>query len=326
MSGAQSNWAPGASLETLRTRAALLARTRAFFASRRVLEVDTPALMSCGVTDPQIHGLRADLPGSAGRQGYLQSSPEYAMKRMLAGGCGDIYQIARVFRGEEQGPLHNGEFTLIEWYRLGCSLEALMDEVDALVRELLGAAAGGATEQVSYAALFQRTLGIDPLHDADASLRDAAEALGFDGRLTQQLDRDGLLDLLIGARLGPGLGLSGPCFVHRYPASQASLARLDPRDKRMALRFELYRGGIELANGFEELGSAEQQRERFASDQRARAARGLPVPEIDEQLLAALGAGLPPCAGVALGFDRLVMLATGASHISEVMPFAMDRA
>jgi lysyl-tRNA synthetase class 2 len=320
-----STWAPGASLETLRTRAALLARTRAFFAARGVLEVDTPALMACGVTDPQIHALRADLPGAPGRQGYLQTSPEYAMKRLLASGSGDIYQIAHVFRGEEQGPLHNDEFTLIEWYRLGCSLEALMAEVDALVRELLGAAAGSASEQVSYEALFKRALGIDPLLDSELSLRSACEALGFDARLTQQLDRDGLLDLLMGARIGPGLGLKCPCFVHRYPASQASLARLDPQDERVALRFELYRGGIELANGFEELASAEQQRTRFLTDQRIRAARELPVPEIDERLLAALGAGLPPCAGVAIGFDRLVMLATGVRHISEAMPFAMDR-
>jgi len=326
VSGNRSAWAPGASFETLHTRAALLARARTFFSARGLLEVDTPALMSSGVTDPQLHSLRADFPGAAGRQGYLQTSPEYAMKRLLAAGSGDIFQICHVFRGEEQGPLHNGEFTLLEWYRIGYSLEALMAEVDALVRELLGSAAGGVTEQVSYTQLLKRTLGIDPLQDSLASLRGATEALGFDARLAQQLDRDGLLDLLIGARIGPGLGTQGPCFVHRYPASQASLARLDPEDERVALRFELYRGGIELANGFEELSSAAQQRERFSSDQQLRAARGLPVPESDERLLAALSAGLPPCAGVAVGFDRLIMLATGAGHISEVMAFAGDRA
>ena len=200
-------WAPGTSLETLRMRAALLAHARTFFAARGVLEVDTPALMACGVTDPQIHSLRADLPGAAGRQGYLQSSPEYAMKRLLAAGSGDIFQICHVFRGEEQGPLHNGEFTLIEWYRLGYSLEALMEEVDVLVRELLGAAAGGATEQIPYTELLKRTLGIDALHESLASLRSSTEALGFDKRLTQQLDRDGLLDLLDGrARSGPAPG------------------------------------------------------------------------------------------------------------------------
>jgi len=319
-------WAPGTSLKTLHLRATLLARTRQFFAARGVLEVDTPALMACGVTDPQIHSLRADLPGAPGHQGYLQSSPEYAMKRLLAAGSGDIYQICHVFRGEEQGPLHNAEFTLIEWYRLGYTLEALMAEVDALVRDLLGAAAGGATEQVSYTQLLKHTLGIDALQDTVASLRSAAEARGFDARLTQQLDRDGLLDLLMGARVGPGLGLEGPCFVHRYPASQASLARLDPEDEHVALRFELYRAGIELANGFEELGSPVQQRQRFSADQRLRQMRGLPVPEIDERLLAALSSGLPPCAGVALGFDRLVMLAGGVAQIGEALPFAADRA
>jgi lysyl-tRNA synthetase class 2 len=321
----RASWAPAATPATLHLRAALLARTRAFFAARAVLEVDTPLLMNCGVTDPQLHSLRADLPGSNGRQGYLQTSPEFAMKRLLASGSGDIYQICHVFRGEEQGPLHNAEFTLIEWYRLGWSLEALMSEVDALVRELLESRAGSATERVSYGDLFRHHLGIDPLVDSLPSLRAAAVKLGFDSRLTQQLDRDGVLDLLIGARIGPGLGAQGPCFVHRYPASQASLARLDPDDPRVALRFELYRSGVELANGFEELGDAIQQRNRFENDQRVRAERGMPAPEIDESLLAALEHGLPACAGVALGFDRLVMLAVGAMHISEVMPFPMDR-
>lgn len=325
MNGAAAPWAPAASNETLRVRAELLARARAFFTARGILEVDTPLLMSCGVTDPQLHSVRAELPDGSGRQGYLQTSPEFAMKRLLAAGSGDIYQICHVFRAEEQGPLHNAEFTLIEWYRLDCSLEALMSEVDALVRELLGARAGAASERVSYAELFKRSLGIDPLEDSLSSLRSSAETLGFDSRLTQQLDRDGLLDLLIGSRIGPGLGRQAPSFVHHYPASQASLARLDPVDARVALRFELYRNGIELANGFEELGDAVQQRARFSDDQRLRAERGLPVPEIDERLLAALRHGLPHCAGVALGFDRLVMLATGATQISEVMPFPMDR-
>jgi lysyl-tRNA synthetase class 2 len=326
MSPQPPSWAPGTSLKTLQLRAGLLARTRQFFATRGVLEVDTPALITCGVTDPHIHSLRVELPGASGQRGYLQTSPEYAMKRLLAAGSADIYQICHVFRGEEQGPLHNTEFTLIEWYRLGYSLEALMAEVEVLVRELLGAAAGGASEQVSYTRLLKRTLGIDALQDPLTRLRSATESLGFDARLTQQLDRDGLLDLLMGARVGPGLGLEGPCFVHRYPASQASLARLDPLDEQVALRFELYRGGIELANGFEELGSAAQQRERFSADQRLRQLRGLPVPEIDERLLAALGSGLPPCAGVALGFDRLVMLAGGHTDIGEALPFATDRA
>lgn len=325
MSQEQPTWAPAASTETLRLRARLLARTREFFAARGVLEVDTPLLMRRGVTDPQLHSLRAELPGNAGKQGYLQTSPEFAMKRLLAAGSGDIYQICHVFRGEEQGPQHNAEFTLIEWYRLNCSLEVLMSEVDALVRELLETRAGGASERISYVELFKRNLGVDPLQASLQDLRDATVALGFDERLALQLDRDGLLDLLIGARIGPGLGTQAPCFVHRYPASQASLARLDSADERVALRFELYRGGIELANGFEELADARQQRARFTADQGLRAERGLPVPEIDERFLAALEQGLPQCAGVAVGFDRLVMLASGATHISQAMAFPMDR-
>ncbi len=326
MSAAAPQWRPGASPERLRQRGRALAEVRAFFAERGVLEVDTPQLVNHAVTDVNIHSAEVRWPGDEERPRYLHTSPEYAMKRLLAAGCGDIYQMCHVFRGEEQGALHNSEFMIIEWYRLGWTLAALMDEVDQLLRRQLGAAAGGPARQLTYEQAFLDALGLSPLRATDGELAECARACGFDAALVQRCERDGLLDLLMGARVGPALGMHGPVYVHRYPASQAALARLDPADTRVGLRFELYLRGVELANGFEELGDAREQRRRFALDQRARAARNLPVPAMDEYLLAALAAGLPPCAGVALGFDRLLMLASAATTIDEVLAFRSEQA
>jgi lysyl-tRNA synthetase class 2 len=197
-----------------------------------------------------------------------------------------------------------------------------MQELDELLRLVLRARAGAATRYLSYEQVFVEMLGCNPLSDPDHRLADCARALGLDEALVQSCRRDELLDLLMGARIGPQLGLTGPVFVHRYPAGQAALARLDPEDDRVALRFELYLHGLELANGFEELADADEQAARFRADQRFRAERGLVVPAIDEFLLAALRAGLPACAGVALGLDRVLMLACGARRIDEVLPFS----
>jgi elongation factor P--(R)-beta-lysine ligase len=320
------DWRPGARPERLRRRASMLSEIRSFFAARGVLEVDTPQLINYAVTDRHLHSAQVRWPGAPARPQYLHTSPEYAMKRLLAAGSGDIYQACHVFRGDEQGRIHNSEFMLLEWYRTGWSLEALMQEVDELLRTLLGTTAGGATRYRSYEDIFVETLGCNPLSDPDHSLADCARAQGFADSLVRDCGRDELLDLLMGARIGPRLGLDGPVFVHRYPASQAALARLDPADTRVALRFELYLHGVELANGFEELADAEEQAARFRTDQESRAARGLIVSPIDEFLLAALRAGLPACAGVALGFDRLLMIACGAERIDEVLPFTNERA
>lgn len=319
-------WRPGASFQRLQHRAGMLADVRAFFAARNVLEVDTPQLVNAAVTDVNIHSAEVRWPGGDTRPRYLHTSPEYAMKRLLAAGSGDIYQLCHVFRGDEQGQLHNSEFMIVEWYRRGWTCAALMEEVDALLRTLLAATALAPTRYLGYEQAFVTTLGCNPLTDSDAALAACARQAGFDDALLRRCERDELLDLLMGACIGPRLGPDGPVFVHRYPASQAALARLDPTDARVALRFELYLRGVELANGFEELGDAREQRERFAADQRARAARNLPVPAIDEYLLAALTAGLPPCAGVALGFDRLLMIACGAQRIDDVMAFTSERA
>ena len=326
MSATSYEWHPGASPERLRRRAGMLSEIRAFFAARGVLEVDTPQLVNFAVTDANIHSAEVRWPGGDERPRYLHTSPEYAMKRLLAAGSGDIYQMCHVFRGDEQGKLHNSEFMIVEWYRRGWAFAALMEEVDALLRRLMGEAALAPTRYLSYEQCFVETLGCNPLTDSDAALTAHARQAGFEDSLLQRCERDELLDLLMGACIGPKLGLDGPVFVHRYPASQAALARLDPQDPRVALRFELYLRGVELANGFEELGDGHEQRQRFTADQRIRAARNLPVPAMDEYLLSALAAGLPPCAGVALGFDRLLMLACGAQRIDVVMAFTSARA
>jgi lysyl-tRNA synthetase class 2 len=320
------DWRPGARPERLRRRAAMLAEIRAFFAARGVLEVDTPQLINHAVTDRHLHSAQVHWPGAQARPQYLHTSPEYAMKRLLAAGSGDIYQTCHVFRGDEQGPIHNSEFTLLEWYRKGWSLAALMQEADELLRTLLAAKAGAATRLLSYEQLFVEALGCNPLTDPERVLAECARAQGLEDALVRSCGRDELLELLMGARVGPQLGLAGPVFVHHYPASQAALARLDPTDPRVALRFELYLHGIELANGFEELADADEQAGRFRADQEARAARGLAVSPIDGYLLAALRAGLPACAGVALGFDRVLMIACGAQRIEEVLPFTSERA
>jgi lysyl-tRNA synthetase class 2 len=308
----------------LERRAALGARIRAFFSARGVLEVDTPFLVNHPVTDVHIHSARVEFPGAPVH--FLHTSPEYAMKRLLACGSGDIFQICHVVRALERSPLHNAEFTLLEWYRIGFSLGDLMAEVEALVRAVAARLAAGVTERVTYREAFRRALALDPFAASDAELARAAESLGLAHGGGAADNRDDLLDFLMAAHVGPGLGREGLTFVHGYPASQAALARRDPDDARAAERFELYRDGVELANGYHELASSSEQRERFEADIQERQRRGLPTFPIDEYLLAALAQGLPDCAGVALGIDRLLMLAAGAAHIDEVMAFPTERA
>jgi len=322
MSGG-ADWRASATRERLQARATLLARAREFFATRGLMEVDTPLLVNAPVSDVHIHSARVQLAAAAAPL-YLHTSPEYAMKRLLAGGSGDIYQICHVVRGEESGARHNPEFTLIEWYRIGAGLEALMDEVEALVRALLAERAPRGSERVSYREAFRRETGLDPLAAPVAELARAAADTGFRGDAAST--RDEWLELLVATRIGPQLGRGTLTFLYGYPASQAALARLDPQDPRVAQSFELYCEGLELANGFHELGAADEQRERFRRDNEERRRRGLPEAPLDERLLDALASGLPDCAGVALGFDRTLMLAVGASHIDQVLAFPTSRA
>ena len=324
-------WHPGADLATLRLRAELLARIRAFFAARGVLEAETPVLSAAAITDPHLasFGTLYSGPGPLyGRTLYLHTSPEFPMKRLLAAGSGCIYQIARVFRDGEAGRRHNPEFTLLEWYRVGFDHHRLMGEVAELVSELLaGKLALAEPERLSYRELFQRHLGLDPHRTSAPALAACAERQNVPippGMPADDLDP--WLDLLLTHCIEPELGPGRLTFVYDYPASQAALARLRPGDPPVGERFELYVNGVELANGFHELGDAEEQRRRFERENAVRQASGLPVMAVDEHLLAALGTGLPDCAGVALGFDRLAMLAAGKKSLAEVLAFPLDRA
>jgi elongation factor P--(R)-beta-lysine ligase len=321
---AYADWRPIATLQALRRRGAMLARIREFFATRDVLEVETPILSTGAVTDPQIESLATRVAGIAGNF-HLSTSPEYPMKRLLAAGSGDIYQVCKVFRDGERGRWHNPEFTMLEWYRLGFDDAALMTEVEALVASLLAPERQLApAERLTYAEALRRHAGVDAHQDDDAALARAAAEHGV--VCNAELDRDGKLDLLMGLVVGPKLGAERPCFICDYPASQASLARLKPGFPLVAARFEFYLDGIELANGFHELVNAGEQRGRFTSDLALRRARGQLEPPIDERMLAALNSGMPDCAGVALGFDRLVAISLGATRLAEGMAFAIDNA
>jgi lysyl-tRNA synthetase class 2 len=325
------SWRPSATPAALVRRAHLLQSTRAFFKDRQVLEVETPILSAAAVSDPQIESLTTQLAGIGRR--FLCPSPEYAMKRLLAAGSGDIYQICKVFRDAERGRWHNPEFTMIEWYRLGYDDAALMDEVESLVRALLGRTRNLApAEHLSYSAALQRHAGVDAFSSSDQELHEAALRYGI--VCDAELDRDAKLDLLMGLIVGPRLGRERPCFICDYPASQAALARLRPPRSaprtsgpaEVAARFELYLDGLELANGFHELASPREQRSRFNQDLGVRGARGQVQAPLDENLLAALEAGMPDCAGVALGFDRLVAIALGADRLADAMAFSIDNA
>ena len=242
------------------------------------------------------------------------------MKRLLAAGLGDIYQVCRVYRDGEIGRWHQPEFTMLEWYRLGFDDHRLMDEVEALVRNTAaGAAAAWPAHRLTYRQAFERTLGVDPLGDVDA-VAAALRGRGID--IPAELDADGLLDLAFAVAVMPALPPAAWIFVHDYPASQAALARLKPGTPPVAARFELFAQGVELANGYFELTDAAEQRRRFAADHAVRRRRNLPLPPIDTALLAALEHGLPDCAGVALGFDRLVAVATGVTSVAATMALA----
>lgn len=314
------DWRPRGDRARWERRAEVVAGLRRFFAERGVLEVETPVLCARGAMDPAIASFSA--VGPDGRVRWLQTSPEYAMKRLLAAGSGAIFQIARAFRAGEAGPSHNPEFTLLEWYRPHCDHHRLMEEVGDLVVSVL---ACPAPRRVAYARAFRALAGVDVDRAPLGTLRERARAAGASGRTAAGLDRDGCLDLLLSHIVQPGLSrLVGAraVFLHDYPASQAALARVaSTPDGERAERFELFVDGLELANGYHELTDPVEQQRRFESERARRRKAGLPPMEIDERLTAALGHGLPPCAGVALGLDRLVMLALGLPRIEDAIAF-----
>ena len=323
----QSTWRPAASVEVLRGRAAMLARIRDYFAAQDVREVQTPVLSAAAVSDPQIESIVAT--HARGTQFFLQTSPEYAMKRLLAAGFGDCYQVCPVFRDGESGRLHNPEFTMIEWYRLDYGMAEMQHDVDRVLRVACAEVRTFApTSCISYRDAMRAETGIECRSATPAEIRAALAARGIEPVDAADWDRDAWLDLLMGAVVGPTLGHDAPVFVEDYPASQAALARLraESDGTMVADRFELYVDGLELANGYHELGDAAEQRRRFERDLAARAAHGQARNPLDENLLAALGHGFPDCAGVALGFDRLVMAAWRLPSLDAAMAFPASRA
>lgn len=311
------SWRPSASVETLRARAVLLRTIREFFHARGVMEVDTPALSVHATVDVHVDSLRA------GSDRWLQTSPEFPMKRLLAAGSGPIWQLCRVFRAGDEGRLHNPEFLMLEWYRPGWDPLQLMDEIAAL---LAASGVPGPVARQSYRDAWREHAGVDPFADETAAIARALSARAAPPEGGARLDRDGWLDFGMGFVVGPLLGREAPCFIHDFPASQAALARIRPGSPPVAERFELFWRGLELANGFHELGDAVEQRARFEADQRRRAQASREVPPLDENLIAALEAGLPACSGVALGVDRLLMLLLGLPDVASAMPFDWARA
>ena len=307
----------------LRLRAEILAKIRAFFAKRKVLEVETPLLASAPVTDVHLHAMRCRFRGPGaddGRNLYLQTSPEYAMKRLLAADSGPIFQLCKAVRDGESGSRHNPEFTMLEWYRPGWDHHQLMDEIDELLGEILGARPG---EILTYRDAFDRYAAADVFSDTDQALQVRLEVDGLE--IPDDLTRDDVLDLILTHIIEPRLGHCQPTFIHDYPATQAALARIRHDQPLVAERFEVFIEGLELANGYHELTDPTVQRQRFEADLEARRLADAPEVPVDEHLLAALDHGLPDCSGVALGVDRLVMLAAGTREISDVIAFPIER-
>lgn len=318
------SWRPSCDLETARLRARMLAAARGFFAARNVLEVETPLLSRAAVSDPHIESVAALLGGEDSPLMYLRTSPEFCMKRLLAAGWPDIFEIGRVFRASEAGARHQPEFTMIEWYRRRFGLRDIVRDTVELIAALLDERHLRApAEEIEYREAFRRYAGVDVETAPIAAL---AQASGADQRLAAALgeQRDDWLDLILATRVAPNFRGDRLTVLRHYPRGQAALARLCPADPAFADRFEVFFGELELANGFVELRDAAEQSARFDSDQSRRRQAGRPVRPLDERLLAALAHGLPDCAGVAVGFDRLVMINALADDIRRVQAFAFE--
>ncbi len=335
-----ADFLPTASLDVLRLRAELLARVRKFFTDRGFLEVETPILSADVTVDRHLDPMStvlADDPRQPqiGRTLWLQTSPEFGMKRLLAAGAAAIYQITRAFRNTEIGPLHNPEFTIVEWYRVGDDMQAGISLLSDFCQALLGAPPA---ERLSYAEVFQHRVSVNPHTATVPELAAAARQLGINAPLQLSDARDDWLNLLLAECVEPNLGQTAPTILYDYPAGQAALAKT--RQEKLSLaahptdavsfsvaeRFELYFRGLELANGYHELLDAAELSRRNAIANAARLKDAKPALPEQSRLLAAMQAGLPACTGVALGFDRLVMLASGAKNLSEVIAFPIDRA
>jgi len=312
------NWQPTASAASLKARADLLQTIRTYFSSQQVLEVETPMMSSAGNTDPEISSIRT----VSGK--FLRTSPEFALKRLLAAGSGDVYELGRVFRDGESGRYHNPEFTMLEWYRTAYNYHQLMDEVATLVRICgHGRFDNWREERLSYRQLFLQHLDIDPFTADEQTLSASAKKNGIDDI---QLNRKQWLDLLISLLIQPALPEKRLTFVYDFPEDQAALAKIRPGSPPLAERFELYLGRTELANGYQELTDALEQRKRFDTENAKRELLGEPVYRVNQYLVSALENGLPECAGVALGVDRLLMAICVVDSIDEVTAFPASRA
>ncbi|MBU2591095.1 MAG: EF-P lysine aminoacylase GenX [Nitrospinae bacterium] len=310
-------------LDILRLRSSLLEKVRLFFKERGVLEVETPILVHAPAIEEHIEPFVTNYPDIDGRPLYLISSPEYAMKRLLTMGAGSIYQITKVFRNEEEGRLHNPEFSMIEWYRVGGDMEGLMQEVEEFISSILGF---DRANRISYAEAFERYAGINPHTDSIERIREVV--LGNSLYPPDSLGecRDGWLSFVLAYMVEPNLGFDTPTIVYDYPASQAALSKVRGGEMPLAERFELYLNGIELCNGYHELTDYDEHIKRFgsANDKREISGKGrLPA---DKLFLEAVKTGLPECSGVSFGFDRMIMIAAGVDSIDKVIPFTIKNA
>jgi len=322
------DWRPTASFTNLSYRAQLFAKIREFFAERQVLEVDTPLLAHTAALDVNIDAIAAACTRAGTSNlhtAYLQTSPEFCMKRLLAAGSGPIYQLGKAFRNEEQGRYHNPEFTLLEWYRPGFDHYTLMNEMDEFLQTVI---LTEKSTRVTYRNLFLEYLQLDPFTATLAELKHCAEQHAVHVfAAVESLHHDDWLDILLSHTIQPKLGLHNPVFVYDYPSSQAALAKVVQKDEiAIAERFEVYFKGVELANGYHELTDASEQLRRFQNEVKLREKLGKPHLSIDERLLSAITFGLPECAGVAVGVDRLLMLKLNAASIKEVLSFTFENA
>lgn len=319
------SWEPGISHQSLKKRASLLRQVREFFFKRDVLEVDTPSISKYSTVDLHIDSITVQL-GSRHPSRYLITSPEYHMKRLLSAGSGSIYQICKSFRQEECGSRHNPEFTMLEWYRVGADHWQLMQEVDALMSELLGLEP---SEKISYREIFEKNLGINPFKITLADFSFACKNANLtppDYLLSESIDPDEWLNFLMGFLIEPTLGKETPVFIYNYPATQAALAMANPDDPNTALRFELYYKGMELGNGYYELADHHLLKERFEKSNQQRKEAGKESYDIDSRFIDATKAGMPACSGIAIGFDRVMMLALEEDEIDRIQTFSWDRA
>jgi len=315
-------WRPYANKRLIKLRAETYTKIRQFMAERNILEVETPVLSHATVTDMQLDSFRSEYfspQSSSGKILYLQTSPEYAMKRLLASGTGAIYQISKVFRNEEQGKLHNPEFTMLEWYQPGYGHHQLMQELELF----LNLFAMNRCEKISYGEIFLEHTGLD-VHTCDTNeIKSMAQQHGLSSTVEE---RSVLLDFIFNYKITSTLGNTKPMFVYDYPACQCALAKISNSTPKVAERFELFINGMEIANGFHELTDTDEQLARFEQDLILRKKENRPDLPIDHLFLDALKQGLPDCAGVAVGIDRLLMAMTGINDIREVLGFPIERA